>query len=397
MKLVLQAVLFFGLITPSFSAMPLIDFDGKSKAKQDINTFLSVELPEMAVAPLNPVADNELVKRPGTIDENGEFTPLEPVKRWRGEDGIIRTQYQYWPTQKISWVLECKGTSQPTWNAKETYTFTSDQNAGHYHYDPPAPPLKVSTLYDNNASAPADTALYPKPSPFYFPSMSTNVKKYYWEWMPVFATTIVEEFQSFGACANTQIDMIDVKVPNLIEIKAGPGYVMGGETTPHPFNHFVTPDFKAQLMAIGATWKQTCANSTPLTYNDMSLPWGGKFDLGLGWGVNPKESHAGHAYGNNADISKWRVRKGNRAKLVKMMCGYAHVYSEGDATGENPHYHLALRTSKHADDFPELSDARYQYCCPTPMPEVPQVCIDLQSGGAVQPEDPSVPVETDCP
>lgn len=31
MKLVLQAVLFLGLITPSFSAAPEVDFDGWSK------------------------------------------------------------------------------------------------------------------------------------------------------------------------------------------------------------------------------------------------------------------------------------------------------------------------------------------------------------------------------
>lgn len=396
MKSVLQAVLFLGLVTPSFSAMPSIDFDGKSKEKQSINTFLGEELPEMAVPLTKQVAEHELVKKPGVIDDNGEFTPLEPIKSWRGEDGIIRTQYQYWPTQKISWVLECKGTSQPTWNAKETYTFTFDQNAGHHHYNPVPPPLKVSTLYDNNASAPADSAFYQRPSPFYFPSMPVNTKKYYWEWMPVFATTIVEEFQSFGACANTQIDIIDVKVPNLVEMKSGNGYIVDGDTAEHPATHFVTPDFKAQLLAIAATWRQTCPSSTkpyPLTFLQMSLPWGGLFDINDNWNM----PHSAHRYGNNADVSKWRVRKGNRAKLVKMMCEYAHVYSEGDATGENPHYHLALRTSKHADDIPDPLDTRYQYCCPTPMPDVPQVCIDLETNGTPSAEHPEVPVETDCP
>lgn len=395
MKPVLYAVLFLGLVTPSFSAMPIVDFDGK-KANQDFATFLREESPEITIPATQPTDNYEPVRKPGIIDENGEFTPLEPVKRWRGEDGIIRTQYQYWPTQKISWSLECKGTSQPTWSAKQTYTFTSDQSAGHHHYDPLPPSLKVGNVVASNSTVPPDTEFYPKPSPFYFPSMSTNVKRYYWEWMPTFATTLVEEFQSFGACTGTQIDMIDVKVPNLVEMKSGTGYIVDGDTAEHPATHFVTPDFKAQLLAIAATWKQTCPSSIkpyPLTFLQMSLPWGGLFDINDNWNA----PHSAHRYGNNADISKWRVRKGNRAKLVKMMCEYAHVYSEGDGAKENPHYHLALRTSKHADDIPNPLDTRYQYCCPTPMPDVPQVCIDLETNGNPSSEHSEVPVETDCP
>ena len=397
MKPILQIVLFLGLAAPSFSAMPLVDFEGKNTERHSLASFFDDMSLEVAVASSKPVEEYELVRKPGIIDENGEFTPLEPIKRWRGDDGIVRTEYQYWPTQKISWWLECKGTSQPTWTAKETYTFTSDQDAGHLHYEPAQPPIKESKVYDTEVAAPADGEFYPRPSPFYFPTMPVNARKYYWERMPVFAATLVEEFQSFGACTKTQIDIIKVKVPNLVELKAGSGYELSGKTAEHPYNHYVTSEFAAQLMAIGGTWKEACPKSKPLVYNDMSLPWGGKFDLALGWGVNPKEPHAGHNYGNNADVSKWRVRKGNRAKLVKMMCEYAHVYTEGDGAGESPHYHLAYRASRHADDIPDFLDSRYQYCCPAPMPEVPQVCIDLQNGGTIQPEDPNVPVETDCP
>ena len=123
----------------------------------------------------------------------------------------------------------------------------------------------------------------------------------------------------------------------------------------------------------------------------MSLPWGGLFDVNGNW----KPPHSGHRFGKHADVSKWRIRKGNRAKLVKMMCDYSNVYSEGDEEYENPHYHLVSRTSKHTEDFPDPLDERFMDCCLSPG--VPVGCINLETGGHTEEEHPEVPVETDCP
>ncbi|MCK9566451.1 MAG: hypothetical protein M0Q43_10435 [Methanothrix sp.] len=351
MKPVLQAVLFLGLVAPSFSAMPSVDFDGKSAAKHDMNSFLKELSPEVSVSPTKPIEEYELVRKPGIVEENGVFTPLEPINRWRGEDGIVRTEYKYWPSQKISWSLECKGTSQPTWNAKQTYTFTSDQDAGHLHYDPPMPSLKVSKVYDSNVSAPADGEFYPRPSPFYLPSMSTNMKRYYWEFMPVFATTLVEEFQSFGACTGTQIDIIRVQVPGLSEMLSDPNYVLyKTENTiqNHPKCHNGRATLKTALKTIADKYKAEFPTAGVVQIFHMSLPWGGKFDLNNGWGVDPAESHQGHQYGIEADIRKVTVPLANRRRLLEIMCANTvKVYSEIPA-----HYHLRVAFGKESE-FPE--------------------------------------------
>lgn len=253
---------------------------------------------------------------------------------------------------KIIWSLECKGTSQPTWNAKQSYTFTSDQPAGHLHYG--MPPLKVSNVYNTNATPPA-SEFYPKPNTFYFPSMTTNVKRYYWEWMPVFATTLVEEFQSFGACAKTQIDIVDVKVPNLSEMPKDPNYIL--YKTPntvqyHPKCHNGAQALKVTLKTIADNYKAAFPNAGVIEIFHMSLPWGGKFDLENGWGAGDTagniEAHEGHKYGIEADIRKVTVPTANRRKLLEIMCAAntKKVYSEIPS-----HYHI--RTITKETEYPE--------------------------------------------
>ncbi|MDE2143714.1 MAG: hypothetical protein KGJ84_14995 [Elusimicrobia bacterium] len=118
----------------------------------------------------------------------------------------------------------------------------------------------------------------------------------------------------------------------------------------------------------------------------MSLPWGGVFDLNRNW----KSPHLSHMFGDNADISKKWVRKGDRAKLLGIMCRYADVRSEGDAAGEVPHYHLTMHGSLHAEDYASDPHVEFIDCC-TPPPG-PQGCVDL---GAGHPE--TLPEQSDRP
>lgn len=113
---------------------------------------------------------------------------------------------------------------------------------------------------------------------------------------------------------------VTVKVPNFTEL-AGPtgndGYVLTGSDTYHPSNHWGKPSAIASLRQIGIDYRDTLfpeatnPNGVPgdrvLRFNDVSLKWGGKFDIPLRAGDVPRwrtlSSHGEHRVGINCDIS----------------------------------------------------------------------------------------------
>jgi hypothetical protein len=387
MKSVLQVVLLIGLAAPAFGAAPEIDFDGRGKANKSPSSFLNETA---AVSKITPVSEKsnlpEVVRIMERLNENGEFVEIVPEIKLN-EAGRKVATYTIQPSWAVRWGISCPGDGN--WSKRITYAWDAAAG-GHNHSNPPPPPLRFS----NNQSAQLPTEWGYAPSPINFPVMQgLNKPYYYWVWYPVFATKLVEWSEAWGACVSSREKEIHVKVDGLVELKDGAGYVLSGTTTWHPSHHFVTTQFKTALQQIGKDWNSACPKSARLIYNDMSLIWGGKFDLWRQWGNTREEPHSGHKFGNNADISKRWVRKGNREKLIKLMCKYAEVYSEGDGKDEFPHYHMVLKTSKNAEDFPAPSDARYIPCC-SPA-GVPEACIDLQQNGTAYPE--TLPIITDCP
>lgn len=389
MKPVFKAVLFLGLAMPSLSGATEIDFDGKNKINANPINVLN-EVPSGPIAmPATPKPPPEMIRVMERLTETGEFVEVVP-ETIVNEAGKKVDTYTIQPNWAVRWKVSCPG--EGNWGKRITYSW--DTAAGvHNHSNPPPPPL----LFSNSQSAqfPPNTDWAYTPSPINFPVMQGyNKLYYYWMWYPEFATKLVEWTEAWGSCVSKREEWTYVREVGLVEIKAGVGYTVDGDTTKHPATHYVTPDFKTQLQAIGAAWNKTCPNSTkpyPLTFLQMSLPWGGLFDVNGNW----KPPHSGHRFGNHADVSKWRVRKGNRAKLVRTMCDYANVYSEGDEEYEDPHYHVVLRTSKHTEDFPDPLDERFMDCCLSPG--VPLGCINLETGGQPSEEHSEVPVETDCP
>ena len=280
------------------------------------------------------------------------------------------------PGTVIQGTISCtsSGPNPPTapWSAAAFFQ-DSPEFGGHKNHDNPVP----------NLATPSGDDL---PNPVNTGSLAVNVG-YAFDWVaPAFATRVTEQISWSGACSGTQTEVVDVKVPGLVPLPPGgaaKGYSLVGGNQWHPDNHNVTPEFEASLQQIGLEWRKVCPNSSALLYNDMSLPWGGIFDVNQDW----KAPHKGHMFGNNADISKKFVRKGNRTELIKIMCSYAIVQSEGDAKGEVPHFHLKSKTSMRKDDM----DTMLLKCCDM-LPAIPQACLEL---GAGHPEQ--LPEEADCP
>lgn len=100
---------------------------------------------------------------------------------------------------------------------------------------------------------------------------------------------------------------IKVRVPGLLELGAGDGYTLIGQTNTHPRNHYGTENTLYSLLDLtGAYYEE---NKGTLRINDISLPWGGAFDLCGQWDPGKtctkysKGGHKTHRVGKTVDVS----------------------------------------------------------------------------------------------
>lgn len=97
-------------------------------------------------------------------------------------------------------------------------------------------------------------------------------------------------------------DALTVKVPELILFAGTGSYELGGRTDSHPENHyFVSQEAIDSLISAANQFaKQEWNTSGTLRLNDMSLEWGGLFDLNNGW--TNAQGHNSHRIGKSVDI-----------------------------------------------------------------------------------------------
>jgi Calx-beta domain len=156
--------------------------------------------------------------------------------------------------------------------------------------------------------------------------------------------TITCTTPSGGTC-NPQPISIKVKIDSLQDLtaNAASNFILIGWTTPHPLNHFGTPQLNQALIELADKYATTFPGSR-LEYNDMSLRFGGLFDSDKEkpW----RKPHAEHRLGLNLDL---RVQRNNavppdrRLKLRQLIhkgtLGIL-IHPEG---GETPaHWHLTF-------------------------------------------------------
>ncbi len=96
-----------------------------------------------------------------------------------------------------------------------------------------------------------------------------------------------------------------VGVPGLTTMTA-PHVVLVGSIAPHPYSHAVIPSMIPTLDSLATLYNSTF--SANLQINDMSLPYGGKFDLDTLWrtdatGAGSCLNHCEHRLGRSADIN----------------------------------------------------------------------------------------------
>lgn len=273
------------------------------------------------------------------------------------------------------------------WFYKGTYNQGQDEHTGHF-YHPNPPPSLMMTGFSTSPDEPAGATYSPVSSPYVTPTFS-SIDEYYWVELPMYATRIDEWREAFGACLNMLESHIDVKVPDLVKMSTAPYYILynfPATSQYHPEVHWGTKAFITELSTIANEYHTAFPKAKLIRINHMSLPWGGKFDLKLGWGVDPNEKHQGHKYGVEGDISKKDVPIANRKKLLEIICKTSgFVLSEGDSTGEDECYHIRSKTA--ALEYPfvnfdedigdrmvkccsgsELNQANLQTCISDPPP-----------------------------
>ena len=160
---------------------------------------------------------------------------------------------------------------------------------------------------------------------------------------------------SCDSCSNKATLDVAVRVPDLVELTADtdspPAYTLVGETSAHTKNHFFTVHGREAL-------RQLIDRMRVLEWlnpgiNDGSIAWGGRFDIGAGWGG----SHAGHREGEEVDISFLRpssigpdlrqktfddLKKGNLRESPQVLW---HQFDNAD-TGSKAHFHVYLLGQK---------------------------------------------------
>lgn len=245
---------------PVFSAGQSVDFDGKSKGGKNIKTFVAENAPVLLPVPLSKT-DSELFVKREILTETGEWVELEPIKTWI-EKRVKYNEYTSRPGAMTRWTLRCpKG----KWTAKETYSFWNDDYGGHYHYDPAPPSLWVSNV---STSASSTVYLHIAPSPIILPEMQANTTYYYWEWLPIFATKVAEEFESYGACQISQTNYIDVKIQGLLEMPENQNYILYNSEEAmgyHPDNHYGTQKLIDTLKTIADGYRAIFPDAPPNT------------------------------------------------------------------------------------------------------------------------------------
>lgn len=107
---------------------------------------------------------------------------------------------------------------------------------------------------------------------------------------------------SFVVCRDGQVSF-GVGIETLRSLGAGTGYVLTGAKPGHPSNHWGEPNFVAAVRRVAELFNAEYPDLI-LRYNDISLQYGGVFDVRTGSdpGYDWTPPHRSHRRGTNMDI-----------------------------------------------------------------------------------------------
>jgi hypothetical protein len=154
---------------------------------------------------------------------------------------------------------------------------------------------------------------------------------------------------------------IGERVPDLQELPTGRQYQLVGApdnhtgtndpcrdasslTSLHYRNHYGTSRLVQAIRNIAAAY-DSLNPGIRLRINDMSLKYGGLFDIGNRWLQGSKEAHAEHRIGENADIGFSGIDSGNHCTDISPddLLPLIERYTLGQSKRHDDHYHIRIR------------------------------------------------------
>jgi len=240
--------------------------------------------------------------------------------------------------------------SGQSWNTCFNYAFYPS-HAGHLHGGPGQlgggpPPLDLQSsipAYDVQGSS----CVY---------ELAQNTELSWVMILPEFSAEINFLISAYGDFMDYKRFKIQAKVPALVALPDSDLYSSTGATKAHPFNYYARQDVIDKLKNIAKEYSETFPKALGLVFNDMSLPWGGLFDIGeevlcpddkpCKYWVAP---HRSHRDGYNVDLKTNGLTAGQliQIKSIAEKQG-ASVLDEGN------HYHLNFK-SKSDKDYDEYN------------------------------------------
>ena len=93
-------------------------------------------------------------------------------------------------------------------------------------------------------------------------------------------------------------DTLTVRVPGLVELPEAVYYERIGGRYPHSSNHWCTQAVMERVQSIAMVWFLENPNEALMMINDMSLEYGGLFDVRGNW----QSPHDSHRIGTDVDV-----------------------------------------------------------------------------------------------
>jgi hypothetical protein len=182
------------------------------------------------------------------------------------------------------------------------------------------------------------------------------------QYVPTHISGIVA-IQASGV-GSTDTAYLGILVPGFDQLPIGENYVRIGSTSEHPSNHWGTFLTIENLINIADEYKNIYygRNEIPendkLRYNDISLFWGGKFDLASEW--SPRGSHGEHREGINVDVRCCRtpgnVPRSRWVQLNRIFYNFGSTQTHDETNTSSPHWHLRFVNFRIVSDSAENSN-----------------------------------------
>jgi len=332
MKSVIQAALLLAFAVPVCGAAPEINFDGKSASTQKISALIETAAPNIPQSP--QTIQNKVIFGVG----QGDIELLPQTDEGAAEEAR-KAFYVIEPdSHSVYWLMGKCGESPNGYSYTVCLSYQISAAPGGHNHSAGMPLLEF--IYANYPQAFCRTI-----------PVGTEVRWYFHP--PAYGARFTTKMVFSGYTCNGELNNeVHAKVPGLIALTdvADSGYVLTGQTTPHPYNHQAMPTAITALRKIAFQYHQEFPAAPPLNYNDFSLVWGGLFDIG------PRPSHpewqfwnpphSSHRWGWQADVEHENVPVANYTRLNQIfIANGARVLPEGD------HWHL---------DFTPATDKTYE-------------------------------------